>query len=156
MYTSSPRPSSGTFTVGVVGMEISLDRSLRGLKKAIPKSFSVGFVTEAASLSVILLSFSNLVNLIELERKLMICRTESVGVVIMDISSARCTDHLKKTTGVYQHVIQSKIHIALVNFHIGHNLGVLNLLFEHLQSSLHYRGDSGSFQTEDQKIRVQL
>jgi hypothetical protein len=72
MYTSSPRPNSGTANVGVVGMEVSFVKSLRGLKKAMPKSFSVGFVTEAASLSVILLSVSNFVNLIELERKLMI------------------------------------------------------------------------------------
>lgn len=153
MYTSSPRPYSGAGVVGVAGMEVSLVESLRGLKKAMPKSFSEGFVTEAASLMVILLFFSNFVNLIELDRKLIICRVRSV-------TSARpvihCTDHLEETTRVDQHMIQSEVRITLVNFHVCCDLGVFNLLLEHLQSSLHDGRDLGSFQTQNQKIRVQL
>lgn len=77
MYTSSPSLLSGPDVVGVVAMEGSLASSFRGSKKAMPKSFVVGFVTEAASLMVILRSLSNFVNLIELERKLMIYKAES-------------------------------------------------------------------------------
>ena len=153
MYTSSPRPYSGAGVVGVAGIEVSLVKSLRGLKKAMPKSFSVGFVTEAASLMVILLCFSNLVNLMELDKKLMICG-------VMSMTSARpvilCTDHLEQTTRVDQHIVQSEISITLVDFHIRHNLGVFNFLLEHFQSSLHDGRDLGSFQTQNQKVRVQL
>lgn len=72
MYTSSPRAYSGAGVSGVAGIEVSLAKSLRGAKNAMPKSFCVGFVSEAASLIVILLCCSNFVNLMELERKLMI------------------------------------------------------------------------------------
>jgi hypothetical protein len=66
------------------------------------------------------------------------------------------TDHLKQTTRIDQHIVQSEIHITLINLHIGHNLCVFNLLLEHFQSSLHDRRDSSFFQTKNQKIRVQF
>jgi hypothetical protein len=80
MYTSSPSLISGPAVAGVVGIDESLVISLRGSKKAMPKSFSVGFVTEAASLTVILRCLSNFVNLIEFEKKLMICKAESAPI----------------------------------------------------------------------------
>lgn len=138
MYNSSSAVQSMRpfDTEGVRGICSSVLASLRGGKNAIPKSFSVGLVVEAASLMVMFLVFSSFVNLIALVRKLMICRKILVECSTTDSEDHILAHHLQETTWIYQDIIKGQISKALIDVDIRRDFSMLNLHFKHFQCRL--------------------
>lgn len=121
---------------GVRGICNLVLASLRGGKNAIPKSFSVGLVVEAASLMVMFLVFSSFVNLIALVRKLIICRKILAKCSTTDSEDHILAHHLQETTWIYQDIIKGQICETSVDVYVRRDFGVLNLHFKHFQCRL--------------------